>query len=220
MKDMAKFLVLINDISYLSHQRSRGVNAASAASAPILCVILAISVGLEKMSSSGVVWRSLSDILLKANTCCGPNAALNLVSFIDFLVTTVIFLLSSFSASGEITVDPNVKLPKAENVEDIIEAPMVAVNGNQILVDGVQAGSTRSVEELGRLQKIDELFNVLKQKRELWKQVQPNKPFPGVAILQVDQNVPALVVKSVFQTAAFAGYPNVSFMVGKIPKSN
>jgi hypothetical protein len=26
-------------------------------------------------------------------------------------------------------------------------------------------------------------------------------------------------VKSVFQTAAFAGYPNVSFMVGQIPKS-
>ena len=31
---------------------------------------------------------------------------------------------------------------------------------------------------------------------------------------------PALVVKSVFQTAAFAGYPNVSFMVGKLPKSS
>lgn len=150
----------------------------------------------------------------------GTSAELNLVSFIDFLITTVIFLLMSFSASGEITVDKNVKLPKAENVEDIIDAPMVAVNGNQILVDGVLAGSTRAVEELGRMQKIDELFNILKNKRELWKQVQPNKPFPGVCILQVDQNVPALVVKSVFQTAAFAGYPNVSFMVGKLPKSN
>jgi biopolymer transport protein ExbD len=148
-----------------------------------------------------------------------PNAGLNLVSFIDFLVVTVIFLLMSFGASGEIQVDKNVKLPKAENVDDVIEAPMVAVNGNQILVDGVQAGSTRAIEELGRMQKIDELFNILKSKRELWKQVQPNKPFPGVCILQVDQNVPALVVKSVFQTAAFAGYPNVSFMVGKIPKS-
>jgi biopolymer transport protein ExbD len=148
-----------------------------------------------------------------------PSAALNLVSFIDFLVVTVIFLLSSFSASGEITIDKNVHLPKAENVDDVIDAPTVAVNGNQILVDGVQAGSTRAVEELGRLQKIDELFNVLKQKRELWKQVQPNKPFPGVCILQIDQAVPALVVKSVFQTAAFAGYPNVSFMVHKLPKA-
>ena len=142
-----------------------------------------------------------------------PNAGLNLVSFIDFLVVTVIFLLMSFSASGEIAVDKNVRLPKAENVDDVIEAPMVAVNGNQILVDGVQAGSTRAIEELGRLQKIDELFNILKNKRELWKTVQPTKQFPGVCILQVDQNVSALVVKSVFQTAAFAGYPNVSFMV-------
>ncbi len=149
----------------------------------------------------------------------GTNAGLNLVSFIDFLVVTVIFLLMSFSASGEIAVDKNVKLPKAENVEDVIDAPMVAVNGNQILVDGALAGSTRAIEELGRMQKIDELFTILKNKRELWKQVQPGKPFPGVCILQVDQDVSALVVKSVFQTAAFAGYPNVSFMVGKLPKS-
>jgi hypothetical protein len=41
-----------------------------------------------------------------------------------------------------------------------------------------------------------------------------------VAILQIDQQVPALVVKSVFQTAAFAGYPNVSFMVRKLPKAS
>src|SRR5215813_9850072 len=147
----------------------------------------------------------------------GVNPSLNLTSYIDFLLVTVIFLLMSFSASGEITTDRNVRLPKAENVEDIIDAPMVAVNGNQILVDGSLAGSTRSIEELGRLQKIDELFNLLKAKRELWKTVQPNKPFPGVCILQVDGDVPALVVKSVFQTAAFAGYPNVSFMVQKLP---
>lgn len=149
-----------------------------------------------------------------------PNASLNLTAFIDFLIVTVIFLLMSFSASGEITVDKNVRLPKAENVEDIIEAPMVAVNGNQILVDGNLAGSTRAIEELGRMQKIDELFNMLKSKRELWKTVQPNKPFPGVVILQIDQDVPAIVVKSVFQTAAFAGYPNVSFMVGKLPSTS
>lgn len=147
------------------------------------------------------------------------SASLNLTSYIDFLMVTVIFLLMSFSASGEIGVDKTVKLPKAENVEDVIDAPMIAVNGNQILVDGQLAGSTRAIEELGRMQKIDELFAMMKNKRELWKQLQPKKPFPGLCILQVDENVPALVVKSVFQTAAFAGYPNVSFMVGKISKS-
>ena len=53
----------------------------------------------------------------------------------------------------------------------------------------------------------------------MWKQLHPGKDFPGVVVLQVDQDVPAVVVKSCFQTAAFAGYPNVSFMVNQLPKS-
>jgi biopolymer transport protein ExbD len=144
------------------------------------------------------------------------NMELPLIPFIDFLLCIVLFLLSSFSATGELPLDKNVKLPNANNTLDMVEAPMVAVTGTQILVDGVPAGSTRSIEEANRLQRVDELFNILKNKRELWKQVNPGKDFPGVAILQVDRNVPALVVKSVFQTSAFAGYPNISFMVGRM----
>ena len=147
------------------------------------------------------------------------SASLNLTSMIDFLVMIVVFLLMTFSASGEIPVDKNVKLPKAENTIDMVDAPMIAVNGSQVIVDGTAAGSTRAIEEAGRLQRIDELFNILKGKREVWKQLHPGKDFPGVVVLQVDQDVPAVVVKSCFQTAAFAGYPNVSFMVDQLPKS-
>ncbi len=144
------------------------------------------------------------------------NQEIPLIPFIDFLLCIVLFLLASFSATGELPVDKNVKLPKAENVMDMVEAPMVAITGTQILVDGVPAGNTRAIEEANRLQRVDELFNVLKNKRELWKQLNPGRDFPGVAVLQVDRRVPALVVKSVFQTAAFAGYPNISFMVGRL----
>ncbi|MBI4701960.1 MAG: biopolymer transporter ExbD [Deltaproteobacteria bacterium] len=147
------------------------------------------------------------------------NSNLNLTSYIDFLLVTVIFLLMSFSASGEITVDKNISLPEAENVEDVVDAPMVSVNGNQVLVDGSLAGSTRAIEDLGRMQKVDELFDILKRKRDLWQSFNPNREFAGVCILQVDGDVPALVVKSVFQTAAYAGYPNISFMVRKRHKA-
>ena len=65
--------------------------------------------------------------------------------------------------------------------------------------------------------RIDELFNALRAMKDDWKKLNPSaKEFPGVVILQVDKEVPAVVVKSVFQTAASAGYPNVSFMVGKL----
>src|SRR5688572_7667984 len=146
------------------------------------------------------------------------NHEIPLIPFIDFLLCIVLFLLASFSATGELPIDKNVQLPKAENVMDMVEAPMIAITGTQILVDGVPAGNTRAIEEANRLQRIDELFNILKNKRELWKQINPQKDFPGVAVLQVDKRVHALVVKSVFQTAAFAGYPNISFMVGRLGK--
>ncbi len=146
------------------------------------------------------------------------NASLSLTSFIDFLVVTVVFLLMTFSASGETPVSKGINLPKAENTLDMVDAPLVSINGSQVLVDGAPAGNTRAIEESKRLQRVDELFNLLKAKRELWKQTHPGKEFPAVVILQIDQDVQAVVVKSVFQTSAFAGYPNVSFMVGKIPK--
>ncbi len=144
------------------------------------------------------------------------NTEVPLIPFIDFLLCIVLFLLASFSATGELPLDKNVKLPKAENVQDMIDAPMVAITGTQILVDGHAAGNTRAIEEANRLQRIDELFQILKSKRDLWKQLNPDREFPGVAVLQVDRKVPALVVKSVFQTAAYAGYPNISFMVGRL----
>jgi biopolymer transport protein ExbD len=146
------------------------------------------------------------------------NTELPLVPFIDFLLCIVLFLLASFSATGELPIDKNVKLPSAQNVMDMVEAPMVAITGSQILVDGIPSGNTRAIEEANRLQRVDELFNVLKSKRELWKQINPGKTFPGVVVLQVDKRVTALVVKSVFQTAAFAGYPQVSFMTKRLGK--
>jgi biopolymer transport protein ExbD len=138
---------------------------------------------------------------------------------IDFLVVTVVFLLMTFSASGETPIAKGLNLPKAENTLDMIDSPVVAVVGSQILVDGTPAGNTRAVEESDRMQRVDELFNILKAKRELWKQTHPNKDFPGVVVLEIDQNIKAVVVKSVFQTAAFAGFPNVSFMCNSIPKT-
>ncbi len=145
-------------------------------------------------------------------------ASLSLTSMIDFLVVTVVFLLMSFSASGEIGMPKGIQLPKAENVMDMLDAPVVAVTDRQILVDGNSAGNVGSVIEADRLQIIEELRTILKQKREMWISIKGKEtPFPGVVVLTIDQNVPALVVKSVFQTAALSGYPNVSFMVDTLP---
>lgn len=147
------------------------------------------------------------------------NSSLSLTSMIDFLVVTVVFLLITFSASGEVPIDKSVKLPEAEHTLDMIDAPMVVVSRGNILVDGVPAGTTREIQESKRLRPIEELRNALQGKRNTWLSIHQNKPFPGVVVLQIDQDVEAIVVKSVFQTAAYAGFPQVSFMVNAIPKA-
>jgi hypothetical protein len=48
----------------------------------------------------------------------------------------------------------------------------------------------------------------------------PGREFPGEAIFQVEPEVSAAGVKSVFQTVAFAGFPNITFAVdaGREPR--
>lgn len=136
---------------------------------------------------------------------------LPLISFVDCLLCLILFLLTSFSADAE--CPERQKVPSAQNTAASIEAPVVAITQGQILLDGVPAASTQALLDAGRLTRVTDLFNQLKAKRELWRQLHPAEEFPGVVVLQIDRRVPALVVKSAFQTAAYAGYPNVSFLV-------
>ena len=148
------------------------------------------------------------------------GASLSLTSMIDFLVVIVVFLLNTFHASGECCLRTvTVTLPRAANVADMVDAPVVTVLGSEVWVDGSPAGNVHALESSERLQRVDELFNLLRAKRELWKQVHPTGTFPGAVVLRIDEPTAALIVKSVFQTAVFAGYRSVSFMVMALPRT-
>ncbi len=86
------------------------------------------------------------------------DCELPLVSFVDCLLCLILFLLGSFRA----------------------DAPLVSVTQAQILLDGIPAASTPAVVDAGRLMRLDDLFNQLKAKRELWRQLHPGVEFPGV----------------------------------------
>lgn len=91
--------------------------------------------------------------------------------------------------------------------------PIVAVEDGVVTVDGEPAGTTKEVEATRRMHKIDEEFSALKRYREGWKAARPTQPFPGRVLLRVAPGMPAPVVRSVFQTAAFAGFPFLGFLV-------
>lgn len=153
------------------------------------------------------------------------SQSLNLTSMIDFLMVVVIFLLSTFSASGEQSVPKEVKLPNARNVQDLLLAPMVGVAGKDIYVDSKPAGTV--IEALDAMEqgktafptKLTDLETKLKYMKETWKSTHPaDAPFPGMVILQLDEKLPAFVAKSVFYTCALSGYANISFLVNKSGK--
>jgi hypothetical protein len=106
-------------------------------------------------------------------------------------------------------------LPSAVNAEPLLDGvPAIVVEHEQVLVDGTAVGDVKALLAAGRMQRIDGELAALQAKREAWKAAHPGAPFPGVALLRMPRDTKAFVVKSVFQTAAYAGYPNLSFTVG------
>src|SRR3954468_2391666 len=64
-------------------------------------------------------------------------AELNLTSMVDMLTILVVFLLQTFSASGELlTVSKNITLPEALNFRDLEQAPIIAVSKDSVTLDG------------------------------------------------------------------------------------
>ncbi|MDB5219826.1 MAG: Adventurous gliding motility protein [Myxococcaceae bacterium] len=148
------------------------------------------------------------------------SAGLSMSSMIDVLVVLTVFLLLTFSASDRCT-EREVSMPVAVNVSEIIDAPLVMVGSDAILVDGNVATSQGEMAEInahGRVARLDNLFNVLETKHEVAKLLAPGREPSSHVILAIGSDVPASVVKSIVLTAARSGYPSIDFMVQAGPK--
>src|SRR3979409_290674 len=65
------------------------------------------------------------------------NIEIPLIPFIDFLIVLVVFLLISFSASGELLAQkPNLQMPKGQNVVNLEISPVIAIDTVVVTLDG------------------------------------------------------------------------------------
>jgi biopolymer transport protein ExbD len=144
------------------------------------------------------------------------DSEIPLVPFIDFLVTLVVFLLTSFSASGELLAQqPNLRMPDASNVVDLEISPIVAINPQVVTLDGLRIADTQTLAASPQVERIEQLVQNLETMKRNWSILHPQQPFPGTIILQADQHIDFRVVKKVMFSAAQAGYANVSFAVNR-----
>lgn len=142
-----------------------------------------------------------------------------LVPFIDFLVTLVVFLLTSFSASGELLAQqPNLKMPQAANVVDLEPQPVIAINPDVITLDGRRMADTRTLEQEAQVTRMEQMIQDLETLKRNWSILHPTEPFAGTVILQADEKIDFRVIKKVMFSCAQAGYANISFAVNRLGK--
>ena len=148
------------------------------------------------------------------------NAEIPLIPFIDFLIVLVVFLLISFSASGELLAQkPNLKMPKAENVVDIEISPVIAIDPIVVTLDGRRMADTASLAADPKVERMEQMIQDLETLKRNWSILHPQEPFPGQVIVQADVSIDFRVVKKVMFSAAQAGYANVAFAVNRQNKA-
>jgi biopolymer transport protein ExbD len=139
-----------------------------------------------------------------------------LIPFIDFLIVLVIFLLMSFSASGELVAQqPTITMPDAKNTQQIEISPVIAVDERVITLDGTRVADTQTQGQSAQVDRIEPLIQGLEAEKRKWETIHPSEPFAGQVIVQADRNIDFRVVKKVMFSAASAGYGNVSFAVNQ-----
>jgi biopolymer transport protein ExbD len=144
------------------------------------------------------------------------DSSIPLVPFIDFLITLVVFLLTSFSASGELLAQqPNLRMPDATNTIELEIAPIIAINPQVMTLDGRRMADTASLAQNPAMERIEQLVQDLETLKRNWAILHPNQPFPGTVIIQADQGIDFRVIKKAMFSAAQAGYANISFAVNR-----
>jgi biopolymer transport protein ExbD len=142
-------------------------------------------------------------------------AELNLTSMVDMLTILVVFLLQTFSASGELlTVQKNITLPEAQNWKDLEQAPIIAVNTESVTLDGREVANAEQLNAENTADwKITDLHDQLVTLKNNYKLLHPSDEWKGMVIVQADKGVDFKVVKKVMYSCAMAGYQNVNFAV-------
>lgn len=124
-----------------------------------------------------------------------------LTALIDAFSILVIFLLMSFSSTGELlTMGKDMELPKAA-LGDVIERnPVIKIDGTKIFLEDKEIQEADVVAALMSL-------------REQYKETHPNEEFPGIVTIQADRRVPFSQMNSIIVATGNAGFSDIKFAV-------
>jgi biopolymer transport protein ExbD len=156
--------------------------------------------------------------------------SLNLTPMIDMFTILVVFLLITFSATGEILLQQeDIQLPKAYSGRALERYPMIGISANVVIFEGIEVIKTAAVNEKNFPDlKLPELSKILKAAHDSYQSNHPMPADPEKAkkwldeskqvVIQADEEVPFEVIRLVMTTAAIEGYSSINFAVQKKAK--
>jgi biopolymer transport protein ExbD len=149
-------------------------------------------------------------------------ADLNVTPMVDMLTMLVIFLLMTFSSTGELLfVTKDIVLPPAYHATTLERAPVVSVSKATVGFEGQFIMNTADVNESSYPDwKLTPLFTLLDGEREAWNASHAGEEFKGEVIIQSDNEVQFSVLKLIIATCAKAKYINMNFAIQQIGKSS
>jgi len=141
------------------------------------------------------------------------DVSLNLTPMIDMFVVLVIFLLMTFSTSGEILfIQKDIELPSAKITDELEQAPVIIVGSGQVVIEGNNVGRMDDIAEDENFE-IADLSEQLNNLKKNFQQLHPNQTFSGKIIIQGDKETSFRVLKKVMFTCTATGYTNINFAV-------
>lgn len=128
-------------------------------------------------------------------------ADLLLTALIDAFSILVIFLLMSFSSTGDILfLSKDTELPKAQLASELERNPVVRIEADKMFVED-------------RLATVDQLTGELLELRKKFMETHANMEYPGIVTIQGDRRLKYEVLSQVVAAASQAGYSDIRFAV-------
>ena len=129
------------------------------------------------------------------------SADLLLTALIDAFSILVIFLLMSFSSTGEILfVNKGMELPKASLAEMLERNVVIKLEDGKIYLEGKETS-------------IEDLMGTLIETRKTAQAAKPNEEVPGIATIQADRRLKYEFLNQVVLALSHAGYSDIRFAV-------
>lgn len=124
-----------------------------------------------------------------------------LTALIDAFSILVIFLLMSFSSTGEILfIAKDQELPKAALAEVLERNPVVKIENGSLFVENKEV-------------KNEELIGELIALRKQFAETRPGEEYPGIVTVQADRRVKYEVLNQIVLAASAAGFGDIRFAV-------